>query len=74
MFKEIMGLPWLRTCLPMQGTQVRSMKFLHAVRQLAPCAATTEPMCLEPMLCNKKSHHNEKPMHRNYGVAPAFCN
>ena len=24
-----------------------------------------KPACLEPMLCNKRSHHNEKPMHRN---------
>ena len=22
-------------------------------------------VCLEPMLCNKRSHHNEKPAHRN---------
>ena len=44
MFEEIMGLPWLRICLPMQGTQVQSAKFLHAVGQLGPCAVTTEPM------------------------------
>ena len=24
-----------------------------------------KPTCLEPMLRNKRSHHNEKPMHRN---------
>ena len=29
------------------------------------CATTTEARCLEPMLCNKKSHHNEKPTHHN---------
>ena len=22
-------------------------------------------MCLEPMLCNKRSHHNKKPVHHN---------
>ena len=22
-------------------------------------------MCLEPVLCNKRSHHNEKPVHHN---------
>ena len=24
-----------------------------------------KPVCLEPVLCNKRSHHNGKPMHRN---------
>ena len=24
-----------------------------------------KPTCLEPVLCNKRSHHNEKPAHRN---------
>ena len=24
-----------------------------------------KPVHLEPMLCNKRSHHNEKPAHRN---------
>ena len=24
-----------------------------------------KPACLEPVLCNKRSHHNEKPAHRN---------
>ena len=24
-----------------------------------------KPACLESMLCNKRSHHNEKPMHSN---------
>ena len=24
-----------------------------------------KPTHLEPMLCNKRSHHNEKPAHRN---------
>ena len=40
--------------------------------------AETEPKCrnywspcyLEPAPCNKKSHHNEKPRHRNYRAAP----
>ena len=38
-----------------------------------PCATTTEasepqlpkPACLEPVLRNKRSHHNEKPAHSN---------
>ena len=32
----------------------------------SPCAATTEPMCLEPVLCNKRSHRNAKPSHYNW--------
>ncbi|KAJ8790096.1 hypothetical protein J1605_021534 [Eschrichtius robustus] len=24
-----------------------------------------KPVCLEPVLCNKRSHCNEKPVHRN---------
>ena len=27
--------------------------------------AATEPTCLEPVLHNKRSHHNEKPVHCN---------
>ena len=39
---------------------------------LSPRASTTGPTChnwsrstLEPMLCNKTNHHNEKPAHHN---------
>ena len=28
-------------------------------------APTTEPMSLQPMLPNKRSHHSEKPAHYN---------
>ena len=28
-----------------------------------PRTTATEPSCLEPMFCNKRSHHNEKPVH-----------
>ena len=39
----------------------------------SPCATTTEvcvpqllkPTHLEPMPCNKRRHHNEKPVHRS---------
>ena len=24
-----------------------------------------EPVCLEPVLCSKRSHHNERPTHHN---------
>ena len=43
---------------------------------------TTKPMCcsywspctLEPVLCHKKSHCKEMPVHYNYRVAPSCCN
>ena len=31
-------------------------------------------MHLETMLCNKKNHHNEKPEHCNWRLAPASHN
>ena len=56
----------LRIHLPVQGTRVWSLarKIPRATEQLSPCATTTEPVHLEPMLCNKRSHCNEKPAHR----------
>ena len=70
---------WLRIRLPMEGTWVRALagKIPHAAEQLSPCATTTEPVLqslrattpeprrLEPVLCNKRSHRNEKPMRHN---------
>ena len=38
----------------------------HMPQLLSSCAATTEACVhLDPVLCNKRSHHNEKPAHRN---------
>ena len=37
----------------------------HVLQLLSPRAATTEAAHLEPVLCNNRSHHNEKNMHRN---------
>ena len=66
---------WLRICLPMQGTQVRSL-----VQEDPTCCGATKsvshnywarvpqllkPVRLEPVLRNKRSHHNEKPTHHN---------
>ena len=34
---------------------------LNSADQRSPQATTTKPSCLEPVLCNKRSHHNEKP-------------
>ena len=43
-----------------------SGKIPHATGQLSLKAATTEAHTpLEPILCNKRSHHNEKPVHHN---------
>ena len=37
-----------------------------AAKPVNPRAAATEvPHALEPVPCNKKSHHNEKPEHHN---------
>ena len=35
---------WLRSCLPMQGTQVRALVWEDATEQQSPCATTTEPV------------------------------
>ena len=40
-------------------------KIPHATGQLSPCTATIEPLCLEPVLCNKRSHRHEKPTRHN---------
>ena len=54
--------PWVTTIEPMPKS---------------PGATTTEPVChnycslcaLEHVLCSKRSHHEEKPGHRNYRAA-----
>ena len=43
----------------------KSRKILYAEEQLSPCTSTTEPVCLEPALSNKRSHRIEKPSHLN---------
>ena len=68
--KKLLGLPWWLSgkefacqCRE-RGFEPWSRKIPHVVEQLNPCATTTEPACLEPMLCNKRSHCNEKLAHR----------
>ena len=66
---------WIRIHLPMQWTQVQSL-----VREDSTWCGTSKPVChncwvpmlqllkptyLEPVLCNKQSHHNQKPTHYN---------
>ena len=66
---NIPGGPWLRICLPCRGHSFDpwSGKIPHASGQLSPCT-------LELMLCNKRSHFNEKPTHHSYTVIPTGLN
>ena len=64
---RLLGGQWLRILLLMQATQVRSL-----VQEDSSCHGTPKPLhhkywacTLEPMLCNKRSHHNEKPAQVN---------
>ena len=69
---------WLRIRLPMQGTWFKpwSRKIPHAAEQAwAPQLLSLrsrahepqllKPTKLEPVLCNRRSQHDEKPAHRN---------
>ena len=59
-------VPWMRICVPMQETQVRSLVWEDSTccRAMKPCTTTPEPAHLEPLL-HKRRHHNEKPGHCN---------
>ena len=66
---------WLRICLPRQGTWVQALvqedpTHRRATKPVCLRSRACEPhllkpACLESVLCNKRSHHNEKPAHRN---------
>ena len=60
-------VPWIRIRLPTQGCGFNpwSGKIPHSLEQLNPHTTTTEPVHLEPVLCNKRSYHSEKSMHCN---------
>ena len=77
--KKILGTSlvaqWLGIRLPMQGTRVRAL-----VREDPTCCGATgpashnywahvpqllKPACLEPVLCNERGHHSEKPIHHD---------
>jgi len=49
-------IQWLRISLPIKGTQVQSLVQEDSTRH-----RVTKPMHLEPVLCNRRSHRNEKP-------------
>ncbi|KAJ8790001.1 hypothetical protein J1605_004753 [Eschrichtius robustus] len=53
---------WLRIRLPMQGTRVQSL-----IREDPTCRRATKP---QPVLRNKRSHRNEKPVHHNEEEPP----
>ena len=57
-------LQWIRICLPMQETGVPSV-----VQEDSTCHRATKPVChnywahaLKSLLCDKRSHCNEKPV------------
>ena len=68
---------WLRIHLPMQGTQVRASvredPTCRGATKPVPVSHNywahmpqlLKPACLESVPCNKRSHCNEKPAHRN---------
>ena len=60
-------LQWLRVCLPMQGTWVRSLVWEDPTWQ---GAAKPRLQLLEPSLCPKRSHSSEKPSHLNQREPP----
>ena len=47
---------WMSICLPMQGTGVQPLAWKDPT-----CCGATESKGLEPLLCNKRGHLNEKP-------------
>ena len=69
--KGYRGLPWWRSGWESAcqcrgyGFEPWSGKIPYAAEQLGPWATTTEPAHLEPVLCNKRGHDNERPVHRD---------
>ena len=68
---SLVGLPWWRSgwesacqCRG-HGFKPQSGKIPHAAEQLGPWATITEPVRLEPVLCNKRGRNNERPAHRD---------
>ena len=55
----------MRICLLMQGTQVRALVWEDPTCRGATGPTTTEPVRLELVLCNKRGHDSERPMHRD---------
>ena len=55
----------MRVCLPVQRTRFNPQfrKIPYTVEHLSLCTTVTEAFALEPVLHNKRCHHNGKPMH-----------
>ena len=47
-----------------QSNKARAPQLL-SLRSRAHEPQLQKPACLEPVLCNKRSHRNETPTHRN---------
>ena len=69
--EKISGLPWWRSgwesacqCRG-HGFEPWSGRIPHAAEQLGPCATTTEPARLEPVLRNRRGRDSERPAHRD---------
>ena len=69
--EDLSGLPWWRSGWESacqcggHGFEPWSGKIPHAAEQLGPCATTTEPAHLEPVLSNKRGRDSERPAHRD---------
>ena len=75
------GLPWWlsgkeSTCqCRRHGFDPWSEKIPHTLGQLSPWVTSTEPRSPRAGApCNKRSHHNQKPVHCNLRVVPAHFN
>ena len=73
---DISGLPWWRSgwesacqCRG-HGFEPWSGKIPHATERLGPWATVTEPVCLEPVLRNKRGRDSERPAHRDEEWSP----
>ena len=66
-----LGLPWW--CSGWEsacqcrghGFEPWSGRIPHTAEQLSPCATTTEPARLEPVLRNERGRDSERPAHRD---------
>jgi len=67
---------WLRICLPTQGTKVQSLGWKTSTHHgtMRPTCCNYWACTLEPMLCKKRSHCDEKPACCNQRVAPTHRN
>ena len=62
-WKDFPGGPVVRILLPMQGTQVRPSVWEVSTRPRACVSQLPNPHIVQPVLCNERSHCNEKPAH-----------